>query len=476
MPAQTEQRNNRLVILSLPFQRLIRSHLSSVILETLTNRADVVIVSPFAQNQGFSNQYGGSGISHLSVPPQNQLPWIFRKLNAVSSFLRMRGYWCRIRKKVPYFWANRYVRYDENGNDTMPFVMNRWLMDILAWIGSWPRAWVLLDSLIGRWSYNTPELVALARSYDHVILIQAACWGFQDQSLAWMGKENKWRTVLLPYTTDQLFICGYLYSDFDAVCVQGMVERRLAQELHVVSTDRIINLGSTYFRALGAIEPVGKDKAVSPQPHKQKIMYAGIISTSFPVGIEIEAVNMLSDSRVFSDAKGLEVIYRPATFETLSEDFKESIRRKLRYPERVAIQTPSPTSMGMGTYSYTNCISDLRCLLADLSEIDVLVTSLTTSLSLEAALLGVPTIAYFPNDCAVLQKRKVGLALNSETRVIGLESVLVATGLEELASLVRKLLNNPDMRREIAEATLREWDYPESNYSLLLESAVFGKA
>jgi hypothetical protein len=464
---------DNLVILSIPIQRLIRSHLSPLVLGILTKLADVVIVSPFAKQSDFVSQYKDDSISHLLAPTQERLPWLFRKLVAVSGTMRMRGYWCRYRKQLPYYWAIRHICFGENGINTVTSLLNRVVMDIVAWIGLWPRAWVLLDSFIGRWCYHMPELSALVRQYDHVTMIQAASWGFQDQALAWMGRKYQWRTVFVPYTTDQLFIFGYLYSDFDAVCVQGIAERRFAREQHDVPRNRIINLGSTYFRVLERIEPIYKGKVLSSQPHKQKIMYAGLISTYFPTELEIEALNMLSDYFVCEDSKEIAIVYRPAT---LSKEFEEGVRCKLKFPEFVELQIPSHTSLGLGTYAHTNSISDLRKLLTDLGEIDVLVTSLTTSLTLEAATLGVPTVAYFPYGSVVFESRKFALTLNEESRVIGLESVPVATNLEELASLLCKLLDNPDRCKEIAEATIHEWDYPESNYSLLLENAVFGNA
>ena len=315
------------------------------------------------------------------------------------------------------------------------------------------------------------ELTALARPYVHVTLIQAASWGGQDQALAWMGRKHQWKTVLLPYTTDQLWMNGYLYSDFDAVCVQGPMERRFAQDLHEVPTAKVINLGSSYMKALEELMPVVNDKTLSPQSNKQRVMYAGVSPTYFPAECEIQAVNMLSDLDVCNGEQAPDIVYRPVL---LSQDIVDKYRHQLTAHERVELQIPSPSSLGLASYSPTNSILDLRRLLDDLKSIDVLIASSVTSLSLEAALLGVPTIAYFPIGNAVFKKRRCDLILDSESRVINFKCVLVATSLEQLTDLLFKLLNNSDMRSDIAETTRREWDYPESNYSLLLERAVFG--
>jgi hypothetical protein len=462
-----------LVILSLPFQRLIRSHLTPMVLEILTKRADVIIVSPFAMHSDFVNQYQGDRIGHALAPTHEGLPWLFKKLVAVSSSLRLRGYWCRNRKRLPYYWSTRHIGFGENGNDTVSSPSKRVIMDILACIGLYPRAWVLLDSLIGRWSYHMLELSAIVRQYDHVTLIQAASWGFQDQALAWMGRKYQWRTVLLPYTTDQLMTNGYLYSNFDAICVQGTTERRFAQVLHEVPTSRVINLGSTYIKTLKAISPVNSANELGSRPPKLKVMYAGLVSTYFPVECEIQAVNTLSELKINDDMHNLDIVYRPVGY---SKDSVEWIRRQLKFPKRVEMQFPSHTSIGLAAYSPANSTSDLRRLLQDLAGIAIIVTSLTTSLSIEAALLQIPTICYYPLDNFFLQKRKLVSTLNNESRVIGFESVPVARSLEELVSMLGRLIANADMRRKISEATLCEWDYPESDYESLLNTAVFGNA
>ncbi len=462
---------NCLVILSLPFQRLIRSHLSPVVLDIIATRADLVVVSPFGADLNFVSQYNGKHISHLVAPTHEKLPWLFRKLVAISSILRRQGYWRRVRSHLPYFWANRHVEFGENGNDTVVVFWKRLITEILAWAGSRPWVWSLLDSMIGRWSFHMSELTALANTYDRVTLVQAASWGFQDQALAWCGRKNQWRTVLLPYTTDQLMTNGYLYSDFDVVCVQGEVERRFAEVLHNVPDHKIFNVGSIYMRALEAIGLPTQFESVSSDILDNRIMYAGLVPTYFPADYEIQAVNMLSKLELGDGKKITKFIYRPAS---LSQEYLASVKAQLLFPDRVELQTTSSTSLGLESYSPTNSTVDLQNLITNLKNVDVMVTSLTTSLSVEAALLGVPSIAYYPEESAFFCNRNVRLLCNAENRTIGLESIPVASNLQELESLVKQLLNDPVLRKKITDATLREWDYPKLNYQGLLERAVFG--
>ena len=91
---------------------------------------------------------------------------------------------------------------------------------VLGMVGMLRGAWKVFDRLVGSSLFRCPALARTATSYHEVILVQSACWGMQDRMLAWVARRHKWRTVLVPYTTDQLFCNGDLVSDFDAILVQ----------------------------------------------------------------------------------------------------------------------------------------------------------------------------------------------------------------------------------------------------------------
>ena len=106
-----------LVVLSIPFQRLIRSHLSPSVLNTLLSKADVLIASPFADNPQFVEKYCGSGLSHVLTLNKMDLNIFLRAMFNISTVFRMRGYWFRNRRKIPYYWKSRYIRLAESGKD-----------------------------------------------------------------------------------------------------------------------------------------------------------------------------------------------------------------------------------------------------------------------------------------------------------------------------------------------------------------------
>ncbi len=86
--------NNRtLVVVSLPFQRLIRSHFSTELLNTVLEEADLAVVSPFAENPDFLKIHKDLPIKHIIAPSPKSLPSLYKFLFNVSSVMRVRGYW-----------------------------------------------------------------------------------------------------------------------------------------------------------------------------------------------------------------------------------------------------------------------------------------------------------------------------------------------------------------------------------------------
>jgi hypothetical protein len=457
-----------LVVLSLPFQRLIRSHLSPLLLETFTRRADVIIVSPFAENSGFVRQYAGEGISHLLTPIQDELPWLLRKSTAVSSILRVRGYWRRNRQHIPYYWATRHIGFGENGADTVAPAMRRWIMDFLAFIGTWSRAWKLWDQLIGSRSYDFLELSNITRRYRHVTLIQAASWGFQDQALGWIGRKHNWRTVLIPYTTDQLMTNGYLYSDFDAVCVKGPTERRFAEKLHAVPDDRIVELGSLschsdrYVCNRQPVETTIDGSAV-------RILYAGSTSTYFPTESEFGCLEHILDAVESGQFGNAEITYRPIG---QTAEIKKRIEDRFHGRRCLDIQYASPTIFGLEQYTHAEWFDSLSKHIEDVSGFDIAIMAGVTSLALDLSLFGTPAIAYWHDKTGTLDRRATHLMFDRNGLLIGLEEIPVVRRKAELVPLVKELMADPNRREQIAQAIAEAWDYNPGNLAELLEQVV----
>lgn len=220
------RKHNALVILSLPFQRLIRSHLSPPVLKTLSRRGDLVLVSPFAETPEFIRRFSCMKLRHILSPSDQVLaPW-WRWLHQISTFLRVRGYWFLRRREIPYFWANRHYRTQKTKLLKKVPLIIRPCLDVVSWFGIWQRAWRLVNLLHGNQSYRIPALEDLARKYKKVALIQTASWGFQEAALGWLGRKYRWNVILFPYSMDQLFCNGHLLNDFHRVLTQAKREIR----------------------------------------------------------------------------------------------------------------------------------------------------------------------------------------------------------------------------------------------------------
>ena len=114
-----------LVIISLPFQRLIRSHLMPTVLDALSSKAQVAIVTPFAHDPKFRERYERPSVKILAPPSEENLTWLARKLDSISSILRVRGYWYATRKEIPYYWATRHIQFGENGYDRKKGILHQ---------------------------------------------------------------------------------------------------------------------------------------------------------------------------------------------------------------------------------------------------------------------------------------------------------------------------------------------------------------
>lgn len=459
-----------LVILSLPFQRLIRSHLSPVLLEILTKRADVVVVSPFAERPDFVDRYKGERITHLMARTPESLPSLSRKFVTISNTLRVRGYWCRNRKRLPYYWASRNIGFGENGNDTVVSLPKRMVMDILGWVGCWPRAWVFLDSLIGRASFDIPRVANLADSYDRVTLIQAASWGFQDKALAWMGRKYKWRTVFLPYTTDQLFCNGYLYSDFDAICVQGPAERQFAVVLHGLEVERIVNSGSLSFLSMR--------KALMSRPvecksidGKRRVLFAGSTATHYPSESEFDCLEHLLRAVEIGELKNTVITYRPVGH---TSEIRGLIERRFAGRKCLDIAYPSPSIYWLNEHSPTKWEDILNEHLESIAGYDLAIMVGVTSLALDLTIYGTPSIAYFDDPSGTLQRRKTDFRFDGNGKIVGFEDIPTVLRKDHLVPAIKLLFYDSIERRRIAGDIAARWDYNPPNILELLDAAVFG--
>ena len=95
-----------------------------------------------------------------------------------------------------------------------------------------------------------------------------------------------------------------------------------------------------------------------------------------------------------------------------------------------------------------------------------------TSLSIELAYIGVPTISYLFDPTGLLSKRKTEKILNKNGREQNFPEIPVVLEQNQLITEVKKLLNDSEKSRNQAEVTANRWDYKKADFTRILEEAV----
>ena len=449
----------RLAIISVPLYRIARVSLSDLVLGALREQGDVVIVAPFADEPGFQTNFAGPRTRFLRWR-QNTLNGWERRLLAASEIMRMNGFWRRhARNGMGYLLANESVRPHRDGNDERFSAKHRAIFWTLGQLGKTPAAWRLADRAMGSRWFRFPELGSLARQYDEVTLVQSANWGVQDRALARLSRGEGWRRVLLPYTTDQLYVNGHLLNDFDVICSQGDFESDCARDLHRVPDVRMRPLGSAWFRHLEQV------KALVPDDGQRFVMYAGVAAIYFPRDSEFQAVDAIA-AHLKQAGSPLALVYRPVEFDEVHRAEIEA-----RYAGTgVTLQWPSVSEVGLESFSPIQQREAVRSFVRDVRGCRLFVLSLVTSLGLDVAFLtGSAVIANMADPSGVLARRRTELLEPS-----GWPGLRIARTLPQLLEHVEHCLAYPDVSARESGRIVRHWDHGEGDFQSTLVEAVYG--
>ncbi|KTD24322.1 Uncharacterised protein [Legionella lansingensis] len=463
--------NKRLVILSVPNIRIARVLLNDHILGAVKDDADIVVATPFADDDAFRNEYRSSKLGFFPIKLPKQQPRLIQILYSLSELMRTVAFYRRNRRRgLQYYWSIMTKQFGEDGKDTSDPWLRRLVKQLTSIVGLWRGAWKVLDWLIGRSVFRSPMLENLVGQYQEVTLVQASSWGEQDRMLAWNARRFRFRTVLVPYTTDQLWVNGYLLCNYDAVCVQGPFEEHCARNYHQVPESRMIRLGSMWFRTIDRIVKNSPElREVNQKKDKRVMLYAGVSRIYFPRESEFQAIDALitaNKNGLFGESTKL--VYRP--YAMTSEERAEIMER---YGETLLqLQWPEEVCAGLSSYSGGLITAQLLSYIQGLMDVDVLVMSHTTSLGIDAAYLGCAVVANFADNTGVLARRKTHLRFLKNGQLDFAPGTPISRSIPELVSLVQVLLHDKAEARKSGEKLVAQWDYQCNNSQDLLRTAI----
>lgn len=464
----------RLIILSVPNIRVIRVLLNDCVINAIKDNADIVVATPFAEDESFQSEFSTDGIGFYQINSPAQPPrQPVRALNTLSELTRTVAYYRKYKRHgLQYYWSMTSIRYGNDGQDIRdPFLM-RLIKEITSIIGLWRGTWRVLDKLIGRSLYRSMSFEHLIQQYEHISLVQASSWGYQDRMLSWYARHFGFRKVMIPYTTDQLWVNGYLLCDYDAVCVQGVFEDKCARYYHNLKDSNIVPLGSMWYRTVDKIRAIHPELNQSfSKEKKMVVLYAGVSRTYFPRESEFHAIDALiaaNKKNLLSEAK---IVYRPYAIEP--EDRFEIIER---YGKEELIELQWPEEACASLYDFTGGLISTQLFeyIQNLVKADVVIMSHTTSLGLDAAYLGCGVIANFSDKTGILAKRKTSLRFLENGTLDFAPDIPVVHSLDELISLVQVLLKDRKSTKQLAERIVASWDYKPLDLEGMLRTAVYG--
>ena len=199
-------------------------------------------------------------------------------------------------------------------------------------------------------------------------------------------------------------------------------------------------------------------------------MYAGTLRLYYPQAQEFAAVDALLETMARGEfGDDVELVYRPLFDVDVDRDAALA-----RYADRpqLRLQLPQPTCYYLNGLPQRPMRDELTEYLDQLREPDVVVTSMTSSLGLDAAYLGRPVVANFADTSGVLARRGVPQLLEADLCALARAGMPLARTIPELLAAVRRLLDDRPAAAAIARALVREWDYPATDFGRTLASLV----
>lgn len=456
------QVQNSALIISVPFKRNARFLLSSELFARMKKEFNILIVSPFADDGQFREEFGGSNVRFLRCDDGlSLLEPFYQRVFEISELVRFNGYWFRFRNnKMKYYWHLIKSGYDECSQKAKSRKA-RILGVLLGYVGCCKLTWRLIDIIFGKHFYNVSKLHEITRAYTNVTVVQTANWGYQERFLSFFAKKYSHKTIFVPYTTDQLSINGYLIADFDMICTQGPIESMYVQQYHAIDNRRTFPLGMIWNRN---IEAISKDfPLVGHNNPNRTILYAGVSSLYFSRVSEFEAVDEILRHIKSGSLANIKLIYRP-----VAKDQEELVEIQLKYGGNhlIEVQLPQAAMIGMGNVDVesSSVKSEIIEYLKVMSNIDLLIMSSITTLMFDAMYFSVPVISNFNDPVESSRQNGKELILSSDVLGVVSSGLHIVHSTDDMMKEIYSALENADEFVKSEMQILSDWDFHNNNY------------
>ncbi|MDB0053303.1 hypothetical protein N9E95_00090 [Alphaproteobacteria bacterium] len=460
---------NKLVVISIPFSRNFRYLVSSEIYKNIKKQFDILIIMPGMEgNSEIEKDFGGDNVRFYYYNQDHKgLSKILRSIYLLTEGLRRFGYYYKYRnKQLKYYWeisTGKYSRtLDEDGLATRQKLIYRFLCFFIGLIGRNKNFWRRLGFLFGKFFFDLNDINKVTSNYEKIVLIQTANWGFQERFLSFWAYKNKCKTILVPYTTDQILINGYMITDYDFYCPQGSIEEEYLLNFHDVGQEKICKLGMIWLRVLEKTNVYKKIESNKNLKDTIRIMYTGLVSTAYPILSELETVDRILYEIKNGQINANKLVYRPVLVDIKT---KKTIEDRYSNNSLIELQWPQTAMIGINGEITSSVTTEIEEYLEQLVEIDLMIMSATTTMAFDAFKLDIPCIANFYNANDSFCKNGFSKSyIDTDEFIISAKGMPVVHTLDELIRETKKLINNPCLVKETKESTFTSWDYHNKNY------------
>ena len=421
---------------------------------------ELIIVSQNNLDLSFFMQFTFAKVSLVKTIEKESISF-WGRIYGLSELLRTCGYWYKFRNKgLWYYYHNMFRQFSAEFPDKrFPFYKRTYLF-FISFFGQFSFLWKFFDSLLSFY-FKIPEEIKKCKSNtEKVCLVQAACWGYQDRMLSFWAKKNNINSFLIPYTSDQLTMNGYLINDFKKVFVQGPIEFEYAKNIHNVDYNRILQAGSLWLRNIDAT----KNEPPKKSNNKIRILYAGISDLYYP---RIKELQIIKELVLFLDShfnNRFEFIYRPyisnkKEIEVISSFFNKIDCFNIHFPDQL-----------INSLSTSDDIIDVKQFshidISSISDFDILIMSLSTSLAIDIAYVSkcliISNLVDTEEGFLAQRGTEKGLIMNNTLR-FGPGCKLIRSS-DELCKIVSFVFKNEIDKSNSSIELVNNWDYNNKFY------------